>query len=366
LCAIFALGSIVGRRAFVRRATFRLYPPTSILLLGQSGVGKSQSLRLSARVVAAASRDLSGFVTGHGHFTTSGLASHWIKIQEEGGLEAIEGIHVMDELSALLKETTGNENFVRWIIGALEHEDIEATTKSDGRKRLHNVTVAFGFGTTLAYLRETISVHQFGGGFMHRFVIANASNLEDRDEAIIGDDEIEVLGREAMAIRRQAPAEMAIEPAANSQLRAYRRQAEDSPHGDLDGFWNRYEGTLARLGMLLALSENRGIVVREDVARAERLVRLYLYPPLEALVRELAAGPGRVHLYSVAETITRAGDQGVGVEDAVLLLNATSRRQARDQLRFMTDARLIFESKAGRLYGTSLWRDRADHQLDSS
>lgn len=362
-CGIFALTSIVGRRAAVRRATYTLWPPTSVLLLGPSGVGKSQTLRFATRVLEAHASSRSEFYLARQYTTTAGMTEAWRKHQEELGLQTLEGAFVMDELVGNLRGTTGTEGFTDWVIAVLEHDSVEKTTKKDGRIVVEGVTVGLGFGTTMAYLREGMDIHQFGGGFGWRFLLVCADRQEERLEAVASNEAVLALAERAGEIRRKAPSLMGISPVAEEKLQAYRIKASEQHYQtiDLDGWYNRYESVIARVALALTLSEEEREIGVDQVQRAKIFVDAYVQPPLLGIVEQLAAGADKAALFKVQENLMRAGATGLDQSSMYRMLPTGRRRQeAVNDLKAMT---LAHESKTReRWFGTAAWRDHFDRR----
>lgn len=362
-CGIFALTSIVGRRAAVRRATYTLWPPTSVLLIGPSGVGKSQTLRFASRVMEAYASRQPAFYLARQYTTTAGMTEAWRKHQAELGLQTLEGAFVMDELVGNLRGTTGTENFTDWVIAVLEHDQVEKTTKKDGRIVVDGVTVGLGFGTTMAYLREGMDIHQFGGGFGWRFLVVCGDRQEERTEAVASNEDVLRLAERAAEIRRNAPTLMRLSPVAEEKLAAYRIRSSEEKYVsiDLDGWYNRYESAIARVALALALSEEEREIGVDQVQRAKVFIDAYIQPPLLGIVEQLSAGSDKAALYKVFENLSRAGADGIPT--ATILRMIPTGRRGVEAKHDLTNMKLGYESKdRSRWFATQAWRDDYDRK----
>lgn len=372
LCGLFALSSIVGRRARIVRPSYTLYPPISILLLGLSGVGKSQSLKLARRVIElACSCDLefkARFHCLHAHkFSPRGLMDYWAKWQAEQASDGnatppIEGTVTVNELSAILTSTTGNENAAQWIIDVLEHDEISAFTGYRGRTLVHDVTVAFGMCAPLDELRETVTVRQFANGFMHRFLVAHETKKpEHMDESRVDFRALNDLAIEAFEIRDAAPDTLIFDAGADALLRAQANRAEGKSYTTvyLSGFWNRFEGMCAKVAGVRALSDHRSIVTAEDVKAARLLIEERLYPPLATLVDELSMGRKMADIFRIADDLYFAGPDGMEALTLKRKIPATTIRAQADLISLIKKFGLLYERK-GRFYRLKEWAEDGD------
>lgn len=316
LVGTFILTSAVGRRAQLPRDGYSLWPPTSILLLGHSGVGKSASLLLGREILAQAIDPTSRptFIIDHAlEYTPSSLIQEWRDRQDEMALECLEGIVTANELKAILKERTGNENASQFLIEACEHKDLTSKTVSRGTRTVHNLTVAFAFCSSLHYLRQSLTADEFGGGLMHRFLIAH-----EWKKAPIKGWSLDLGARSALAhdltrIARDTPAVMSVDPLADSLLSRARELAEEKEYtsSHLSGFWNRFDAIIAKLALAFALADESRTILPDHVTQAREVIEGFLYPPMAALVDELSHGHRERRLFDLADNLALSGSRGV-------------------------------------------------------
>ena len=363
LAGMLVMSSVVGRRAALVRPTGVLWPPTSILLLAPSGIGKSLSLKTKAMRVARLAFESQAYVS-QGNFTTAAIVNDLRRLQAKG-LEVLEGLHIEDEASVILTKRTGNETTAQWIIGALEHRDeTEEKTVSRGTVILRNLTIAFGLGTTLEYLRQAVSVHEFTGGFMHRFLIAHEADQREGKDVVPSDAIVEDLAKELQEIRQAMPSMLSVAPPVESKLRSLGVQAMrryfDSIH--LQGYWNRYPMLLLKLASLMAMAEHRSRIEMRDLETAQALLDTKLYPVLEGLIEELGASRERKHLIEVADSLRKAGPEGWDQATLIRKLDVPKRNHL-DAISTLLAMGSVYRV-GGRYYGRRDWAQDNHHQED--
>lgn len=343
----------------MRRGGFRLFPPTSIFLLGSSGVGKSKALQTARTLVRMVAGDRPGFSILHASsFTTRGLMDAWGRAQTDANAGFLEGIVTVNEASAILTAKTGTETMAQWIIDLLEHENIEDWTGKSGHSIVKNVTVALGICSTVDYLRKSITVDQFAGGLMHRFLIAHETTRPDVDEKPILNEDLNDLAQELRSITDEAPEYMAVAKDAEILIAAFGRQAERRNISStyLSGFWNRYSMLLARVGTSFALSDGLYQIERRHVEAADALLRNFIYPPLEAFVIEMSYGPKQQTLFRLADELFLAGEKGMSETDFKRKMPTTSGRAAQEMLDFLVSLGCVFWNPRRKGLDGRVWR----------
>lgn len=340
LSGVFALSSIVGRKCGLRRSGYTLWPPTSILLLGHSGVGKSASLMIARSVVEAGvdGVDRPEFLINHAfEQTTSGLHARWAQHQADRGLGFLEGISTANELKSILARRTGTENASQFLIEACEHKNLTTFTLGRGECTVKNMTIAFGFCSPVHYLRSAVSIDDFGGGLMHRFLIAHETQKQEVEEGEVRGEDVMSLALRARSLWEDAPLYAEVDPAAENRLNAIRNSSEHRKYSSvhLSGFWNRYDAIVAKVGLIFAISDGEFRVKVEHVDRAELFLRRSLYPPVEELVQELSHGPRERALYDIGDDLYMAGDDGLPISEVLRRLPGTSMRSKNEALELM-------------------------------
>lgn len=369
LSGLFALGGIIGRRAAVDRASFVLYPSLSVILLGTSGIGKSASIKLAARVVKhAATINHIPYMRSHVwiSLTPRGMMNSWQGIQRDHLGSPIEGVEIIDEMTGALKSRKGNEIVNEWLIGALAHTEVKDITAARGEAVVEDFTVGFGFCGVMETLREALDESAFTGGFMHRFVMAYELYSDNsRRHVVIDDEDLKELAAKALVLRKDAPPKLTLSPEAEQTANAIYSSTRGKPleRASLHGFWNRVHEVCIKLAMLFAISEGRWVIAPEDIKLADKFIRGHLYPGLAAVATQLGASPQMRRLYGVHDNLVAAQSNGVPLSQVLMDIGYNSKRQNETSLNFMEDLKLAHVDRSvqgnghgkGRVWANKSW-----------
>lgn len=365
LSALFAFSTVVGRRAAVQRATYTIWPPISIFLLGDSGVGKTSAIELAADVMSQATWDpwpnpntletenfRPGWSLTQQFFTPRGVGNIWSELQERQQVDFLEGAHIESEASRILGPKKGTEDAPQWIVTALGHRDLEDMTGMYGHKIVKNVTVSFGFGSTLQYLRKAMDADQFSGGLMHRFLITHeAERRFDVRTQLPAPDQVKQLVAELVEIRDAAPRVMPVSDRASKYIGRMERQKRHFRVHHLQGFWNRIASSILRLAVNFSLAQKLDEVPVEECERAENLLRGRLAPTLETIVEQLDATPEQKRLLDVTDSLVTSGPKGWSLKYFFRRIGRTSPRQQTEALQTIQEMGLAVR-RQGRIYAT--------------
>lgn len=370
LSGMLALGAAVGRRCAVKRSTYTLWPPLSIMLMGESGTGKTEALMVAKRVLDEVAKEEKILVGDDTAASTSprGWMRKWQKFQEKHELPVLEGAEFLQEIGEFLRGKTGNEGATGFLIDALQHKEFFGdATGWLGESSVKGMTMAVGAATPISTLREAVSINRFEGGFMFRFVYAHELELDlRRKEAPIDETAFARLGIWLREIRCRAPDVAVLEPRAEDFVQVKKRLAERMrpPVKALGGFWRRYPGLLCKLGNLFSLSAGRGgEILQEDVWRADALLQNHLYPPLEGIVRQIAAGPKKRALLRVVDDLELAGARGMAYADFVGRLDVSGERAVLDAFAALVKSGLVWQAFDGRCFASAEWRKEYTDEL---
>lgn len=346
LAGLWALTSLVGRKGRLRRPGFDLYPPLSIMLLGDSGVGKSSTMNLALRgIIQPASKNRQGFFCPDSpRITERGLIGPWDKAQKHG-IQRIEGAYGFPEAKSLLGKRVGAESIMQFLIDCLDHGSKYDSTGVYGEIPLKNITIALCVCSTLDPLRESVSPGEFvDGGFVHRFLVAHEIRRpQDTVEGLVDEGVLSTLAHRAAGIANRVPEELTISDSAVKLLNTFREQSEDRSYdvSSLAGFWNRLSTMAAKLGMAFAISEESWEVSKAHVEKAEKFLRGHIYPPLRALVLELSYDKGTRRIFKVSEDLFYAKEKGIPLTEVNSRLGAGGLKQAQERLSLMRDLGLV-------------------------
>jgi len=363
-----ALSCIVGRRAVLRMSTFKIWPPLWVLLLGDSGVGKSCTMEVCRRVVEAAGEGAVGWTAGrYAKLTPRGFMEKWQKLQEH--TDTIEGIETIGELSGALVRSTGTEDIMAQIIEWSAFDDIRTSTGYLGESVVTNFTAGIGACSVIDTLMDTMSVNAFTGGFLHRFITCYEREMTNQEEEILEDQEVRYLAHLAQNIRINAPEEMHLTTRAQHAVESYKRLAEDNNYRSryMTGFWHRYPGLACKLGITFALSDGHDEIDLPDIERAHKLLSRHIYPALEALVIRMSAPPTLKAIFNAHDDLAKAREYGLSESDLFVALGASTPRAQAEMLAAMQRMNLVYEGTVldettgtYRYYGTAAWRSEGE------
>jgi len=348
LCGLFALTTVVGRRCRLQMPGYNLYPPIWIMLLGTSGVGKGVSMHLPYEVIKGAMGLVDEFILHRPDtFTRRGIVAECRRVIQDHNVNHLEGAILLDEGSSVFTSRTGTETIMQFLIKAGELDNITDFTGYLGAQQLTGFTLGFAISSTIDLLRESVNASVFTGGFMHRFFIAHEL-LRPRTYDLEGNpnkDDIQDLAQRARLIRDGAPPAAALDEDAARLLKRMAMRAEESSYTSsaLAGFWNRLAGLVAKVGLGLSISRGSSTVTGDDVARAERLVRGHLYPPIAELVEELSHNQLRRRLFTVADDLYFCGERGMELMQFKRRLPSTNKAQMGVFFDFMLEIELVYQ-----------------------
>jgi len=375
LAGMFALSTVVGRKGQVSRSTFTLWPPLSIMLLGTSGVGKTQCLNQAIRVIKAATsvtpyetdqgtfNTRVGFAFSQGGFTLRGLMKEWQRVQDGTESAWIDGCHVENEMANVVTPKKGNEAVTTWIIQALEHRDLVDYTGMYGRQAVNNCTIGFGFCSTVEYLRRALSADEFAGGFMHRFFIAHETDLDfQKREQVPTTPFVSALAAELRELHDAVPDRVEIQKSAQRRLDTIQRQPRYYSNHKLAGFWNRLDGLTLKLSLILALSDGRFTIDLDHIEMAYQLVVKHFSKPLEGLIDQLDAPLEKKQLFDLADSLRTAGPSGWSLVDFRKKLGRSSLQKQVECIRALLEMGLAWRTP-DRLYGNPTWVPTDDDDI---
>lgn len=364
LSGLFALSTVMGRKAQVPFHGDTLRLPQSVLLLGPSAVGKSQTLYRAGRLIRDAVHEpwnnalgmynlRPGFVYSEQGFTPRGLMNSWSRTQAQQEVDYLEGAHIETEMAKIVTQRKGAENMNTWIISVLEHRDLEDFTGMYGHVRIPNISLAFGFASTMAYLRKALDVDEFSGGLMHRFLIAHET--EPRGLVAPQQGDYEALVEELRQLHASAPEVLGASKHALSHLGRLERVRRTFSTHQLSGFWGRFSMLTGKIAGAMAIASGSGEISKDHVLLASDLLRNHLAPVLEGIVEQLAAPPDQKLMFDLQESLESTGPKGWAAKQLIRKSGKTSQRGQEELLTNMVDMGFAFRGKNGRFYARKSW-----------
>jgi hypothetical protein len=162
-CALSILGQVVGRRQYLERGAYKLYPPTSLILVAPSGVcRKTSAVQLAAKLARQVDVPV--------------LAN---KITPEDFIRQLQDTHkggsplvLAPELAVLIGKQKYNVGLIELLTDLLDCPDHwESGTIMRGRTELKNVTLGLLGASTPKWLKTSIPIEAFAGGLMSRVLL---------------------------------------------------------------------------------------------------------------------------------------------------------------------------------------------------
>jgi hypothetical protein len=162
-CALTILGQVIGRRQYIERGAYNLYPPTPLILVAPSGIcRKTSAVQLAAKLARAVEVPV--------------LAN---KITPEDFIRQLQDSHkgsspliLAPELAVLIGKQKYNVGLIELLTDLLDCPDHwESGTIMRGRTELTNVTLGLLGASTPKWLKSSIPVEAFAGGLMSRILV---------------------------------------------------------------------------------------------------------------------------------------------------------------------------------------------------
>jgi hypothetical protein len=162
-CAVAVLGQAVGRRQYIDRGAYKIYPPTPLVLVAPSGIcRKTSAVQLAVKLARAVD--------------VPTIAN---KITPEDFIRQLQDSHrgaspliSAPELSVLIGKQKYNVGLIEILTDLLDCPDYwESGTIMRGRTQLHNVTLGLLGASTPKWLKTSVPVEAFAGGFMSRLLV---------------------------------------------------------------------------------------------------------------------------------------------------------------------------------------------------
>jgi hypothetical protein len=359
LAGLTVLTSLVGRRGKMECAGYKLYPPMWVLLLGPSGIGKSQSINMARFVAKEAQK-----CVGHENFliadpdtmTRRGFMEIAKKRQSgRGEKKPLEGLMTVDEASSVLTKRTGNETIVQFFLKASEGHDIEDFTGQHGHAKISDFSMGMVLASSLALMREATNLQELAGGFLFRFMIVHELERPEVHTEAFPWTQLIALAEDAVVLREAVPYKVTkrrtfkqandVAPAIRDIEVWLRKQVFDN--GDLRGFWHRLVGYSQKFAMAMCISDGTFVITGDHINRAHQFLVKHMFPPVEAYMEELAYGRGKLQLFGLADDLYLAGAAGISIDRFMRRLPGTTTERTQAHLRWMRKMGLIYEGIVG-------------------
>jgi len=260
------LGSALGRRVWVNRGYYRLYPNLYVVLVGASArVRKTTALNTGYKLFREALPDatiVSQKVTPE---ALIGIFVEKFKERQVSG-----GSVVSAELGVLLGSSKGSSDIMQLLTDWYDCPDyFEYHTLMRGKERMENVYCNMLAATTPQWLKDAMPPHAVGGGFTSRIVFV----YQEEPEKLVPFPEVDA---EAVKLKHrlvadlQAINELRGEYKLTEQAKEWYEdwymkvfRPEKTPTPTLDGYFGRKHDTLLKVALLLSASKSNNRVIDE-------------------------------------------------------------------------------------------------------
>ena len=271
------MGSMIGRRCYFDQDTLRIYPMLNLLLVGNSGIGKSVTLNhLGLRLIREMPREQQPQqVVG-----TAGVEKlHW---DLRGNPHAIL---VAAELANFFGRQKYLEGLVEYVTELLDYLPyVERRFKNSDVVQVVEPAVTVVGGSTIEWLQEALPDSAVGGGFLPRFLIVYEQHKGQRvalpGKSLGRTERAELEERRRRMINRFY--ELVTSFTGAVDFRGYEDADAytvwyshyQAPTGHLSPFANRAGEYVLRMSILIAISCGRKEIYGSDIRAA---IRLYEY-----------------------------------------------------------------------------------------
>jgi len=190
-----ALGIVVGRRAVMQTGIYGIYPITPVILVGPSGVGKTQAIQLAQILVREVTK---GQVPRRkGAADDKHMGSKMWLLADEATPQAIiraftltpwgddrnedtdpaELAIIAGEMATFMSRSGEKEGMIPVLTKLLEQPDeysrllVKDMTRGDRKQDITYPTTSFMAGTTIEWMRKLMPSEMFSGGFFRRCIM---------------------------------------------------------------------------------------------------------------------------------------------------------------------------------------------------
>jgi len=162
-CALSVMAQAVGRRQYVARGNHCIFPPTPIILVAPSGIcRKSSAVQLAVKLAREVEIPVLANKITPEDFVRQLQASH------RGASPLISA----PELSVLIGRQKYNMGLIEILTDLLDCPDHwESGTIMRGRTELKDVTLGLIGASTPNWLKSSVPIEAFAGGFMSRLLL---------------------------------------------------------------------------------------------------------------------------------------------------------------------------------------------------
>lgn len=271
------LGTTMSRRAWFTKGYYKVYPNHQIILVAPTGkCRKTSALNLGLGLL----RELEGVNVIADKITPEALAAELgqVTLGDKALIQtkAAEGVIYAPELAVFLGKQKYNEGLITLLTALFDNpEKWEISTKGGGKQTIEKVCLTFLGASTPDWLVSAIPQDAFGGGFMSRllFVVQEDTprcfpipDVKEKPKHLID---------WLRALKKQEVGEIGFRTDDDKQWYQmwYTAGKKNIPEDEkMAGYHERKPDHLLRLAMVLAVSEERVRITREDMITSNKLL----------------------------------------------------------------------------------------------
>jgi len=258
LSALSILGVALGRRTWLDKGYYQIFPNFAITLLAPSGEMKTSAANIAMRILDEANL---GTCILQDKATPEALV---LGLQSQ--TQAV-GLMYAPELSVFLGKQRYNEGMIPLLTSLFDAPKTwKSTTIMRGECILSEVALSALFCSTPDWFSTAIPRDAFGGGFMSRILFCYVSGT---DRCMPWPDPSYEQARRPVCVgefinaARGPEGEMTLTPQAKQWYDTWYRSVRTTPPPSekMRGYYRRKQDHLLRLAMVLHLSNNGGLVL---------------------------------------------------------------------------------------------------------
>ena len=271
-----ALGACLGRSIWFDQDFVKIYPMMNLLLIGESGLGKSTCLGLAWNFIRSLAPEKQPNIIGPN--TKEGLHKEL--------MAAPRAVLQASELANFFNKAKYMEPMIPYITELLDYAPyVECGTKGGGTSRVMEPSVTIAGGSTLEWLQDELPDTAGSGGFLPRFFIV----VEEKKRQKValpglmlskkGAEELARKREQAKIVFSQLVSQVPTGPIKMHDYGVAERfvlwyESQKSVIGHLTPFIARSRETVLRLSILLAVSCGNVVILEEHIEGAIALYEL--------------------------------------------------------------------------------------------
>lgn len=348
------LGASLRRNIWIDQGYYQIFPALQTIIVGPSQKVKKSTAASYAVAIGEDSNRINRLMD---EGTQEALKSELAELYEKEKQAC--GIIYSSELATLLGEKDYNRDLVQTFTDLFDSRlSMRRRTRSQGDVLIRNIAVSFLGCSNERWLRTSIPVSAFEGGFMARVLLiwcGGTDRYSPRPKPPTDgarEKLVQFLMRTAF-VKGEAVLSASAE---EFYVSHYRHMKDNWPEDErLNPFWERYPDHMLRLGMLLSVSQNVEQRERIDITHNHLLQAKGI---LDWILRQMPK------LYSILG-MTQFGDEAMEIINFIYghtgavtegalrrkMLKKMGHSRLNEHIKMLIDAKMIFQRRSQLLDG---------------